>query len=123
MTSQIHILRLVYPPISNQEAECLNSDADAKSQISHQMSQSNLYMVCQRAETFFKNIDYQPHSDFIKFEVVSGGKTIAGHIDLTKLADLKGLNLNADDVRFHAGEKLFKFLKVEEENNVSELVD
>ena len=50
MRSQLHQLELVYPPISNQEAEWLKNDHDVKEQI----SKSNLYFIGQKPETFFE---------------------------------------------------------------------
>ena len=50
MKSQISILKLVYPPISNQYAEWLSKDSK---EIRDQLKDSNLYMIVQRAEAKF----------------------------------------------------------------------
>jgi len=51
MKAQINILRLCYPPISNQEAEWIKDDVGVQKMIKN----SHLYMICQRAETHFSN--------------------------------------------------------------------
>lgn len=46
MKVQLHFLKLVYPPISNQEAEWLKDIPEVQEEIRH----SNLYMIGQRHE-------------------------------------------------------------------------
>lgn len=49
MKTAINSLRLVYPPVSNQEAEWLKAD----SQVEAMLRRSNLYMIAQRREAKF----------------------------------------------------------------------
>jgi len=49
MKFHIHKLELVYPPISNQEAEWLKNEKDVQNEI----KASNLYMIGQKPESFF----------------------------------------------------------------------
>jgi hypothetical protein len=49
MKTAINSLRLVYPPVSNQEAEWLKSDED----VEEMLRKSNLYMIAQRREARF----------------------------------------------------------------------
>ena len=58
MKSQINLLRLVYPPISNQEAEWLKDDPEVQECI----KTSNLYMICQREEVVNPQFRVQPIS-------------------------------------------------------------
>jgi hypothetical protein len=49
MRTQLHYLELVYPPISNQEAEWLKGDPEVQQAIDN----SNLYFIGQKPESFF----------------------------------------------------------------------
>lgn len=49
MIGQIHKIKLVFPPISNQTAEWLKEDDE----IIQLLKSSKLYMICQRPEIFF----------------------------------------------------------------------
>jgi len=49
MKTAVNSLRLVYPPISNQEAEWLKDDKDVETML----RRSNLYMIAQRREARF----------------------------------------------------------------------
>lgn len=60
MKAQIHQLRLVYPPISNQEAEWLReSDEDG---VWERLRQSNLYMIGRRAEAKYEDLAADPET-------------------------------------------------------------
>lgn len=50
MKAQLNILKLVYPPISNQEAEWLKDDPEVRELL----KQSNLYMIGQRGESSYE---------------------------------------------------------------------
>lgn len=52
----INNLELVYPPISNQEAEWLSKDKDVRKIV----ESSKLYMIGQREEIFFDEIEFHP---------------------------------------------------------------
>lgn len=123
MKYQIYTLRLVYPPISNQEAAWLDEDSEAKSQI----GQSNLYMICQQSEALFdvpsfKN-ESQTDKELLRFKICLNGKMYAGHIDLTELTRSKKVNLDIYEVELQAGERFLKIVKVAEENNETEIID
>jgi hypothetical protein len=62
MNFQINILHLVYPPISNQEAEWIKSDPDVRTRL----KQSNLYMIVQRTESRFEIDQELAESQFLK---------------------------------------------------------
>ena len=49
MKAQINFLKLVYPPISNQEAEWIKDDPEVIAELKN----SNLYMIVQRHESKF----------------------------------------------------------------------
>ncbi len=50
--SQMNLLRLVYPPMSNQEAEWLKTDDE----VLERLRRSNLYMIVRRPEAFLRNL-------------------------------------------------------------------
>ena len=60
MKVQLHFLKLVYPPISNQEAEWLKEIPEVQEVIKH----SNLYMIGQRHESKFIIDEHSVIPDF-----------------------------------------------------------
>jgi protoheme ferro-lyase len=72
MKSQVHRLDLIYPPVTNQEAEWLRDNKEVKEQLKY----SNLYFVAQKPETFFqldeKLSEILEQKKIIKFKYISG---------------------------------------------------
>lgn len=64
-SSQISILRLVYPPISNQEAYWLRGDKEAEALL----RQSDFYLIGGRCEAEFVDIRPDPNANEIHFRV------------------------------------------------------
>lgn len=58
MRTQLHQLRLVYPPISNQEAEWLRRSTEAD--VWERLRKSNLYMIGRRAEAKYEAFAADP---------------------------------------------------------------
>jgi len=117
MKSQIAILKLVYPPISNQEAEWLKDDKDVQKEISN----SNLYMICHRSETYFKlpdakSLQLKPNS-MIPFSIESSGIIDSGEIDVGRMIVEQNIDLGKYDIKMEIGEKLYRFWKISTENS------
>ena len=94
MKSQINILQLVYPPISNQEAEWLKDDLE----VQEALKNSNLYMICQRSEAFFEythaNITKNIGDEGIfRFSIITQAHTTSGEIDISRLLKLHNVDL------------------------------
>lgn len=85
MRAQLHHLELVFPPISNQEAEWVKSDADVKAAISN----SNLYFIGQKPETYFtfeEDVQAKLLDDYkLHFNYITGSKKDSGYIDIEEL--------------------------------------
>lgn len=63
-------ISLAFNPISNYEFSRLNNE-DALKKI---LSSSHLYMICQRNELIFQNVQYNPKNNFLEFEIEKKGK-------------------------------------------------
>jgi len=107
MRFQLHDLELVYPPISNQEAEWLQSDLE----VTEIISKSNLYFIGQKPETFFVFEDdvvkKMETEQKIYFTYHSGQKKSDGYIDIRII-----MNLSADsepmNLDIELGKKLIR---------------
>ncbi len=109
MKSQLHRLDLIYPPVSNQEAEWLRNENEVKEQLKH----SNLYFVAQKPETFFlldEDISkILEEKKTIKFKYKSGNKTDDVSIDVLKLLQYHEISLDdLEKIEFELGEKLIR---------------
>jgi len=58
-------LRLVYPPISNQEGDWLASDEEVKDQV----KESKFYMIGQRKELLFVDFSYDENARVFHFKL------------------------------------------------------
>lgn len=100
-------LKLVYPPISNQEAEWLKNDPDVQDEI----KMSNLYMICQREETFFEydeqQIISQPQYPVFKLKTKFLEDTFTINIGLLVEDILK--KDSTLDIMWEAGPKIIRF--------------
>lgn len=85
MRGQVHSLELVFPPISNQEAEWVKNDKEVKEAI----SRSNLYFIGQKPETYFtfeENVQTRLLKEYkLHFNYVTGSKKDSGYIDINEL--------------------------------------
>lgn len=63
-------LRLVFPPMTNQIADWLWSDAAAREFVKH----SKLYMIGQRHELLFENVEVGQTHQTVRFDLVCGAK-------------------------------------------------
>ena len=109
MKIQLHFLKLVYPPISNQEAEWLKDIPEVHGEIKH----SNLYMIGQRHESKFIINETSLISDFpnefkLNFIYSIGDSVTDGTIDFLELIKYHNVNLDEVDLKFEFGEKLIR---------------
>lgn len=115
MKKQINILQLVYPPISNQESEWLKEDDDFKKML----SESNLYMICQRSEMNFaiseaKIKDIQI-DHLLWFSIRSATLHADGAIDLGIIAANNGIS--PIDLSIELGDKIIKIYDNRDQSN------
>jgi len=109
MQSQLHRLDLVYPPITNQEAEWLRKNSEAIEQL----KQSNLYFVAQKPETFFlldKNLSQiLEEKKTIVFKYKSGNSIDNVSIDVFKLLNYHKVTIDdLNNIEFELGEKIIR---------------
>lgn len=121
MRGQIHYLELVYPPISNQEAEWVKDNPIVKDVI----AKSNLYFIGQKPETFFvfdpgvlQNI---PNEYRIHFTYKSGDATDSGFIDISTLLQFREVPPDTE-IDIELGPKLIRIWAVENGEN-KEVID
>ena len=99
--SQISSLRLVYPPVSNQEAYWLQTDAE----VEMILRRSDFYMVVGRAEARFEITAVDESSGDVALTfAIAGGLSDSG---VLKIRDLPGAG-EAPQLVLEGGEKLFR---------------
>ncbi|MFW6145589.1 MAG: hypothetical protein ACOC4Y_02190 [bacterium] len=109
MKVQLHFLKLVYPPISNQEAEWVKNIPEVQEVI----SRSNLYMIGQRHESKFIIDEHSVIPDFVNefsanFTYSIGDDSTEVTIDFLTILELREINLDETDLEFEFGEKLIR---------------
>lgn len=111
MRSQLHELELVYPPVSNQEAEWVKNDPE----VLNQLRSSNLYFIGQKPETTYSfNDDVKEkvgEEKRIYFNYNSGTETMSGYIDLQILA-LHTKNSDPINFEIELGPKMIRIWNV-----------
>jgi len=110
-------MQLVYPPISNQEAEWLKDIQEVQEEIKN----SNLYMICQRTEAFFEysstDIDKCIKDDGIfRFTLNTKNVSTSGEIDFNQLLDLQNISLEENEIiKIDLGPKLIRLWTIDKE--------
>jgi len=121
MRSQINILRLVYPPVSNQEAEWIKDDSEVRDLLSN----SNLYMICQRPETFFTFNDSLDNLDTIEFLLTCGDACDEGIFKLNEILepyhDL--IDQKKVEIEIEMGPKLLRIWSISLENEEKKIIN
>lgn len=122
MKSQFNILKLVYPPISNQYAEWIKDEKE----IAEQLKNSNLYMIVQRAEAKFHiyedfDLAFNERNSSLKAQLIVGDVIDDFEINLIKLCELHNIDLDENDVSIELGKKQIRFWKVD--MNTREKID
>ena len=107
MRGQLHYLELVYPPITNQEAEWVKDDPLVQEAI----AKSSLYFIGQKPETFYEfdgtALQGVEQEGKIHFTYVSGTKRDKGYIDIPTLLDARHLS-EYTTIEIELGEKLIR---------------
>lgn len=93
-------LELVYCPLSNQEADWLWNDGAIRPLV----AESKLYMIGQRKQLFFSNIDFDPKTGIFHFDLECGDSAARG-LEYDPSNDLQGIS---SPVKFEAGEKIYR---------------
>ena len=117
--TQICTLRLVYPPISNKEAELLRHDR----QVQDKLRESNFYMIGSRAEAVFENPDIDRANNILGLEVVTGnGIRDRVQVHFRELPSVVGHWTGYIELEF--GPKLFRLYRADQNGNgTTELLD
>ncbi len=107
MRSQVHSLELVYPPISNQEAEWLKDDPLVEKEI----SKSHLYFIGQKPETFFHFDDNVQEvlkkEQKIYLTLKCGNTETTGYIDIIKICEPLKMD-SESEIDIELGEKFIR---------------
>jgi hypothetical protein len=107
MRGQIHSLELVYPPISNQEAEWVKDDPVVQEWVAN----SNLYFIGQKPETFYEFdedvVERIKREAKIHFDYVCGAKRDKGYIDISSLLKIRKLPDNSE-MEIELGKKMIR---------------
>jgi hypothetical protein len=109
MRVQLHQLQLVYPPISNQEAEWIKDDVE----VQNQLKNSNLYFIAQKPESFFlfyDNVQEIINNDrSVEFKYKTGTKETKGKIDLDLLLKHHSISFDKfESIEIEIGPKLIR---------------
>jgi len=116
MKTQLNILKLVYPPISNQEAEWVKNDPEVRQLL----KQSNLYMIGQRGESSYEIDETTLVKEFnskltVPFKYRAGDKVDSVVVDFLKLFKYHDFDIKKDlenySLEFEFGKKLIRIWK------------
>jgi hypothetical protein len=116
MNCQFNMLKLVYPPISNQEAEWIKDDLEVREQLKG----SHLYMIVQRAEAVFAFDDDAAELELLaeltfSFVFEAGEVTSAVKIDFRRLLDSIGIDIAMmrHELEIELGTKMVRIWKLD----------
>ena len=111
MKVQLNFLKLVYPPISNQEAEWLKDIPEVKAELKH----SNLYMIGQRVESKFvisqSAIKEINDSNVLSFKYSAGSSSFDVSVDFNELLKYHEIDPRKYEIKIEIGEKLIRIWK------------
>jgi hypothetical protein len=98
---QLHSVKLVYPPISNQEAEWLKKDKE----VQEVLKRSNLYMLARRAEAKFEGFSCDESARTLRFRFTMPG--VEGDDVAVRFVSAPNYEV-PDDVEVEAEEKFIR---------------
>ncbi|MBI1948223.1 MAG: hypothetical protein HYS27_21215 [Deltaproteobacteria bacterium] len=101
-------LKLLCPPISNQEAQWSIDDQDFRAY----MKASGLYFITRRRELFFSNWHYDKATAVVSVDVTLEAHTARLSFELSKLVE------NENGLHFFAGPKVFRLSRDKEGTDV-----
>lgn len=107
-------MELVYPPISNQEAEWVKDIPE----IQEQISRSNLYFIGQKPETFFEfspeeEVERDINNDSqLRFEVVCGDKKSSCILDIDAMREFYKVSTDVE-LEFEINSKLIRIWRLD----------
>lgn len=111
MKVQLNFLKLVYPPISNQEAEWLKDDPEVREEI----KSSNIYMIGQRVESKFdippESIEEMNNSGVLPFRYNAGSASSDATVDFNKLLEYHNIDQDRYEIKIEIGVKLIRIWK------------
>lgn len=121
MKVQLNFLKLVYPPISNQEAEWLKNDPEVREEIKC----SNIYMIGQRAESKFdippESAEEMKYSGILNFKFCAGPASTDAIVDIYKLLKYHDVDHDRYEIKIEIGDKLIRIWKCDP--NTRESID
>jgi len=111
MKVQLNFLKLVYPPISNQEAEWLKDDPEVREEIKC----SNIYMIGQRVESKFdippEAVKQMNNSGVLPFRYYAGSASSDAIVDFNKLLEYHDIDQGRYEIKVEIGVKLIRIWK------------
>ncbi|MBW2737943.1 MAG: hypothetical protein JRE64_03645 [Deltaproteobacteria bacterium] len=111
MKVQLNFLKLVYPPISNQEAEWLKDIPEVRAKLKY----SNIYMIGQRAESKFEipqqAIEEINETGVLPFKYCAGTTSSDAIVDFNKLLKYHDVDPGRYEIKLEIGNKLIRIWK------------
>jgi hypothetical protein len=105
-------LRLVVPPISNQEADRIKREKSPRGdEMREALKSATIYMIAQRQEIFFDETEEMKDSGVVRFALVLGERRLRGAINPAGIAGELG-DPSAPDIRIDADRKYLKVFDV-----------
>lgn len=93
-------LALVYPPVTNREADWLSSVPEVQEQV----RESQFYVIAHRPDTTFQSISFSSDAAEVHFDLVCGAHRAAG----LRLHLPSVVNAASDRMKIELGERLFR---------------
>jgi hypothetical protein len=106
-------LRLVVPPLSNQEADRFRTAGPEADDARRQLGRATIYMIGQREEIFFKDLRWDEKLGHLRFTLVLGDKRVRGCMDVIGLSERFG-HPDRANLGLSVGDKYIHILDVDE---------
>ena len=111
MKVQLNFLKLVYPPISNQEAEWLKDDPEVRKEI----KSSNIYMIGQRVESKFdispESVEEMNNSGVLPFKYYAGSSFSNATVNFNNLLKYHDIGRDEYEIKIELGVKFIRIWK------------
>lgn len=106
-------LRLVAPPLSNQEADRFRTSGPEANDARDQLGRATIYMIGQRQEIFFRDYRWVAELGQLRFTLVLGETQVRGVMDVQALSQRFG-HPDPDNIGLSGDEKYIHILDVDE---------